>query len=170
VYCISTPHAPRDLLTRLAFRRVAVTVFLTERLAQRALAEAPFMRRAGHRVIRTAWTCDLFPSGRGGAGLAFRRRYTLGDGPGPAGGGALEIEKRWDLLLASMALLAPPAPPLVLCGTRRPSSGRCKPIASGSDWTCRFLGQMDSGQLDQRLTMRPRAWCTRAPTRCSRSR
>src|SRR5207245_1046790 len=45
VYCISTPRPPRDLLTRLAFRRVAFTVFLTEQLAHRAFAEASFMRR-----------------------------------------------------------------------------------------------------------------------------
>jgi hypothetical protein len=49
VYCISTPRPPRDLLTRLAFRRVALTVFLSHQLVRTALAEAPFMRRAAHR-------------------------------------------------------------------------------------------------------------------------
>jgi len=116
VYCISTPHAPSDLLTRLAFRRVALTVFLTQQLAQRALAEAPFMRRAGHRVIPNGVDCDLFRPDEP-AGRAFRQRHGLGDGPLLLAVGALEVEKRWDLLLQSLALLPAPAPRLVLCGS-----------------------------------------------------
>src|SRR5204862_439769 len=116
VYCISTPRPSRDLLTRLAFRRVAATVFLTQQLAQSALAEAPFMRRAGHRVIPNGVDCDLFRPDEA-AGHAFRRRHALGDGPVLLGVGALEIEKRWDLLRDGVARVAPPAPPLLLCGT-----------------------------------------------------
>ena len=145
VYCISTPHAPRDLLTRLAFRRVALTVFLTERLARTALAEAPFMRQAGYRVIPNGVDCDLLHPDEA-AGLAFRRRHELGDGPVLLGVGALEIEKRWDLLLDSVARLAPPAPPLVLCGTGAlEESLRAHADRLGLD--VRFLGQIDSGEL-----------------------
>jgi glycosyltransferase involved in cell wall biosynthesis len=145
VYCISTPRPPRDLLTRLAFRRVALTVFLTEQLARTALAEAPFMRRAGHRVIPNGVDCDLFRPDEA-AGLAFRRRHGLDDGPVLLGVGALEIEKRWDLLLESVALLAPPAPPLVLCGTGAlEGSLRARAERLGVD--VRFLGQIDSGEL-----------------------
>jgi len=145
VYCISTPHAPRDLLTRLAFRRVGVTVFLTEQLARTALAEAPFMRQAGYRVIPNGVDCDLFHPDEA-AGLAFRRRHELGDGPVLLGVGALEIEKRWDLLLDSVARLAPPAPPLVLCGTGAlEESLRAHADRLGLD--VRFLGQIVSGEL-----------------------
>jgi len=145
VYCISTPHAPRDLLTRLAFRRVAMTVFLTEQLARTALAEAPFMRQAGYRVISNGVDCDLFHPDEA-AGLAFRRRHELGGGPVLLGVGALEIEKRWDLLLDSVARLAPPAPPLVLCGTGAlEQSLRAHADRLGLD--VRFLGQIDSGEL-----------------------
>jgi len=145
VYCISTPHAPRDLLTRLAFRRVAMTVFLTEQLARTALAEAPFMRQAGYRVIPNGVDCDLFHPDEA-AGLAFRRRHELGGGPVLLGVGALEIEKRWDLLLDSVARLAPPAPPLVLCGTGAlEQSLRAHADRLGLD--VRFLGQIDSGEL-----------------------
>jgi glycosyltransferase involved in cell wall biosynthesis len=145
VYCISTPHAPRDLLTRLAFRRVGVTVFLTEQLARTALAEAPFMRQAGYRVIPNGVDCDLFHPDEA-AGLAFRRRHKLGDGPVVLGVGALEIEKRWDLLLDSVARLAPPAPPLVLCGTGAlEESLRAHADRLGLD--VRFQGQIDSGEL-----------------------
>jgi len=145
VYCISTPRPPRDLLTRLAFRRVALTVFLTEQLARSALAEAPFMRRAGHRVIANGVDCDLFRPDEA-AGLAFRRRHKLGDGPVLLGAGALEIEKRWDLLLDSVARLAPPAPSLVLCGTGA-LDGSLRAQAERLGVDVRFLGQIDSGEL-----------------------
>ena len=145
VYCISTPHAPRDLLTRLAFRRVALTVFLTQQLALSALAEAPFMRRAGYRVIPNGVDCDRFHPDEA-AGLAFRRRHGLGDGPVLLGVGALEIEKRWDLLLDSVARLAPPAPPLVLCGTGA-LEGSLRSHAERLGLDVRFLGQIDSGEL-----------------------
>ena len=145
VYCISTPHAPRDLLTRLAFRRVGVTVFLTEQLARTALAEAPFMRRAGYRVIPNGVDCDHFHPDEA-AGFLFRRRHELGDGPVLLGVGALEIEKRWDLLLDSVARLAPPAPPLGLCGTGA-LEGSLRAHAARLGLDVRFLGQVDSGEL-----------------------
>ncbi len=118
VYCISTPRPPRDLLTRLAFRRVALTVFLTRQLAARSLAEAPFMRRAGHRVIPNGVDCDLFRPDEA-AGRAFRQRHGLGDRPMLLAVGALEIEKRWDLRALARRL--------------------------GVD--VRFVGQLDASQL-----------------------
>src|SRR5437879_6838273 len=60
VYCISTPEAPRDLFTRIAFGRVRVTVFLTEEHARHTLAAAPFLRRAQLRVIHNGVDCGLF--------------------------------------------------------------------------------------------------------------
>src|SRR5438034_800131 len=139
------PRPPRDLRTRLAFRRVAFTVFLTEQLAQSGLAEAPFMRRAGHRVIPNGVDCDLFHPNED-AGQAFRRRRQLGDGPVLLGVGALEIEKRWDLLLEGLALLAPPVPPLLLCGTGALDSalrGQAQRLALD----VRFVGQLDPPEL-----------------------
>jgi len=146
VYCISTPRPPRDLLTRLAFRRVAFTVFLTEQLARSGLAEAPFMRRAGHSVIPNGVDCDLFRPDEE-AGRTFRRNHQLGDGPVLLGVGALEIEKRWDLLLDSVAMLAlSPAPPLLLCGT-----GALEPAlraqAKRQNLDVRFVGQLDPSTL-----------------------
>jgi glycosyltransferase involved in cell wall biosynthesis len=89
--------------------------------------------------------CDRFHPDEA-AGLAFRRRHELGDGPVLLGVGALEIEKRWDLLLDSMALLAPPAPPLVLCGTG--ALERSLPAQSERlGLEVRFLGQVDSAEL-----------------------
>ena len=146
VYCISTPGPPRDLLTRLGLRRVDLTVFLTPGLARRALDEAPFMRRVPHRVISNGVDCDLFRPDAA-AGRAFRERHGLGDGQLLVGVGALEIEKRWDLLLESLALLDRVArPPLVLCGSgAREEALRSQSAASGVD--VRFVGDLAPAQL-----------------------
>ena len=141
VYCISTPRPPRDLLTRLAFLRVALTVFLTEQLAQRAFAEAPFMRRAQHRVIPNGVDCDLYRPDEE-AGRAFRRAHQLGDEPVLLGVGALEIEKRWDLLLDSLAILDSPVPPLLLCGTGALESD-LRAQAQRLNLDVRFVGHLD---------------------------
>lgn len=145
VYCISTPRPPLDPLTRLAFRRVGLTVFLSDGLAQSALAEAPFMRRAPHRVIPNGVDCDLFrPDPE--AGRAFRARHRLGDGPLLVGVGALEIEKRWDRLLDSLALVRPLAPRLVLCGSGAlAESLRAQAHALGLEVS--FVGELDAAEL-----------------------
>ena len=145
VYCISMPRPPRDLLTRLAFRRVALTVFLTQQLAQRALAEAPFMRHAGHRVIPNGVDCDLFRPDEAAA-RAFRQRHGLGDRPILVAVGALEIEKRWDLLLESVALLPTPAPLVVLCGSGA-LDGALRAQAQRLGVDVRFVGQVDASHL-----------------------
>lgn len=145
VYCISTPGPPRDPLTRLAFRRVGLTVFLAEGLARTALAEAPFMRRAPHRVIPNGVDGDLFRPDPG-AGQAFRARHGLGDAPLLVGVGALEIEKRWDLLLDSLALMPPPVPRLVLCG----SGALADPLrarAHALHLAISFVGQVAAAEL-----------------------
>lgn len=141
VYCISKPHPPQDLLTRLAFRRVTLTVFLTEGLAMSALAEAPYMRRAGHRVIPNGVDCEAYRPDDS-AGRAFRRAHQLGDGPVLLGVGALEIEKRWDLLLDGLALLPPPVPPLLLCGTGALESA-LRAHAQRLRLDVRFVGQLE---------------------------
>src|SRR5437016_12097629 len=103
------------------------------------------MRRAGHRVIPNGVDCDLFRPDDAAA-RAFRRRHDLGDGPVLLGVGALEIEKRWDLLLDSVARLAPPAPPLVLCGTGA-LEGSLRAQAERLGLDVRFVGQLDSAEL-----------------------
>jgi glycosyltransferase involved in cell wall biosynthesis len=132
-------------LTRLAFRRVALTVFLTRQLAERGLAEAAFMRRAGHRVIPNGVDCDLFRPDEP-AGRAFRQRHGLGEGPLLLAVGALEVEKRWDLLLQSLALLPAPAPRLVLCGSGA-LEGALRAQAGKAGLDARFLGAVDPAQL-----------------------
>jgi len=149
VYCISTPRPPRDVLTRLGFRRIDLTVFLTEGLARQALAEAPFLRRVPHRVIPNGVDSELFRPDPA-AGRAFRERHGLGEEPLLVGVGALEIEKRWDLLLESLALLGRQAatlpPPLVLCGSGALEQAlRTQSASLGVD--VRFVGDLEPAQL-----------------------
>ena len=145
VYCLSTPSPPRDLLTRLAFRRVGVAVFLSDHLAQRALSEAPILGRTARYVIPNGVDCERFRPDDA-AGRSFRQGHRLGDGPLLVGVGALEIEKRWDVLLDGLALLGTAAPPVVLCGRgalehdRRQQTQRL-----GVD--VRFVGEVDATEL-----------------------
>jgi glycosyltransferase involved in cell wall biosynthesis len=145
VYCISTPDPPRDLLTRMLFARVRLTVFLSDGLARRALAAAPFMRRAAQRVIPNGVDCTFFRPDAA-AGHAFRSRHGLGDGPLLLGVGALAPEKRWDLLLESLARLPSPAPPLLFCGAGA-LEGALRAQADRLHLDVRFIGQLESGEL-----------------------
>src|SRR5260370_20923840 len=106
---MSTPVPPRDPLTRLAFQRVSLTVFLTDGLARTALAAAPFMHRAPHRVIPNGVDCDLFRPDPW-AGQALRARHHLGDGPLRGGVGVLAMVDRCHLLLDPLYPIRPPAP------------------------------------------------------------
>ncbi len=145
VYCISTASPPQDALTRLAFRRVRLTVFLTEQLARRGLSEAPYMRRVEHRVIHNGVDCELFRPDPAAAGV-FRKRYGLRDGPLLVSVGALAPEKRWDILLESVALLPRPAPPLVLCGAGS-LEGTLRAQGQRLAVDVRYVGQLEPAQL-----------------------
>src|SRR5256884_6407410 len=81
-----------------------------------------------------------------GAALAFRERHGLGDRPILVAVGALEIEKRWDLLLESLALLPAPAPPLVLCGAGA-LEGALRTQAGKLGLDVRLVGAGDPAQL-----------------------
>ena len=145
VYCISTPEPPRDLFTRIAFRRVRVTVFLTQEHARHTLAAAPFLRRAQQRVIHNGVDCALFRPDEA-AGRAFREQYHLPGGPLLLGVGALAPEKRWDLLLEAVALVAPPTPPLLLCGSGA-LEGTLRAQARRLGVNATFLGQVEPPTL-----------------------
>ncbi len=118
VYCISTPRPPRDPLTRLAYRRVGLTIFLTRRLEADGLYRMPALGRRRHRVIYNGVDGAVFrPNPE--AGRAFRQLHNLGDRHVLFGVGALEPEKRWETLLESLALLPEPRPLLLLRGSGR---------------------------------------------------
>lgn len=146
VYSVSTPVPSVEPHTRLAFRAVRRTVFLTDGLARAALARAPFMRRAPWSVIPNGVDCEVFrPDPE--AARAFRARWRVSEAaPLLIGVGALEVEKRWDLLLEALARMPGPQPPLILCGTGsreaalREQAGRLR-------LDVRFAGQLPTEAL-----------------------
>ncbi len=116
VYCISTPRPPSDPLTRLACRRVSLTIFLTRRLEADGIRRLPVLGRRAHRVIYNGVDGAVFRPDPA-AGRIFRERHGLGDQPILLAVGALEPEKRWEMLLENLALLPRPVPPLLLRGS-----------------------------------------------------
>lgn len=107
---------PTDLVTRLAYRRVAATIFLTPGWAERTLLRAPFMARTPYRIIWNGVDVAAFRPDPG-AGMAFRERHGLGTGPVLLASGALYPDKRFDVLIDALPLLGGIRPPLVICGT-----------------------------------------------------
>src|SRR5207249_7414134 len=107
---------PHDAVVRLAYRRVALTVFLTRAAAAQARSVAPFMVRRPARVIYEAVDAERFRPDAAG-GRAFRERHGLGDRPFLLAVGALEREKRYDWLLDALARIGTQGPPLTVCST-----------------------------------------------------
>lgn len=116
---------PRDPVARLAYRRIDVTIFLTESGLAHARRAAPFMLRRPFFVVPEGIDAGRFRPDAA-AGAAFRRRHGFGDAPLVVGVGALEAEKRYHVLLDALALLAPAAPALYLAGT----GGEREPLAA----------------------------------------
>jgi glycosyltransferase involved in cell wall biosynthesis len=143
VHCLSTPLPATDLRTRLAYRRVGLTVYLSERLAADALGAAPWMGRAMRRVIPNGVDCAVFRPDAA-AGRAFCALHGLGDGPMVVGVGALTPEKRWDLVLEALALFT--APSLVLCGAGELETA-LRRQAAALRVDVRFLGELPREDL-----------------------
>jgi glycosyltransferase involved in cell wall biosynthesis len=135
---------PRDPIVRLAYTRVALTIFLTHTGARDVLEQAPFMGRPPHRVIHEGVDVQRFrPDPE--AGRAFRRRHGLGDGTVLLAVGALEQEKRYDWLLDALARLAA-APPLLVCG-EGPLAGAVGDQAARRRLDVRLLGRLAAPDL-----------------------
>jgi glycosyltransferase involved in cell wall biosynthesis len=106
---------PTDLVTRLAYQRVAATIFLTPGWAERTLIRAPFMSRVPYRVIWNGVDVQLFRPDAG-AGNQFRERHQLGTGPLLLASGALYPDKRFDILLDALSQISGWQLPLAICG------------------------------------------------------
>jgi glycosyltransferase involved in cell wall biosynthesis len=114
-YNLSRPRPPRDLLTRLAYRQVGLTVFVSETLAERALAQARYLRRRPHRVIREAVDAEWFRPDLEAA-REFRAATGLGAEDFVLAVGSLTLDKGYDFLLDAWARLGSSAPSLLICG------------------------------------------------------
>lgn len=115
-YNLSRQNPPPDILSRLAYRRVRLTIFVSESSARQALNRAAYLNRRPHRVIAEGVDPDLFrPDSE--SGKAFRQRHGLGQMPYLVAVGSLGLDKRYEFLLRSLAHLGKAAPTLVICGT-----------------------------------------------------
>ena len=143
-YNVSRPRPPSDLVTRLAFRRVAVTVFRSRTGADQVIAAAPFMARRPWRVITGGVdTATYYPDPA--AGERFRREHGLGQQSLLVAVGALMPEKRYPEMFAAVARLA--APPVLLVF----GEGRMQPdlaaLALRLGLDVRFPGLVPAGEL-----------------------
>jgi len=107
--------APQDPLARLAYRRVDVTIFLTESAVRFADDHVAYMLRPPHVVIPEGIDVQRFKR-NADAGALFRQRLGLDDAPIVLGLAALEPEKRFHVLVEGVGGLADPRPPVVLVG------------------------------------------------------
>jgi glycosyltransferase involved in cell wall biosynthesis len=106
---------PRDVGTRLAFRRASGTIFLTESESRRILEAAPYFSRRPHWIIGSPIDLDIYHADAEAASR-FRQKHGLGAGAFLLAAAALRQEKRYDVLVDAVALLGADAPPVVVCG------------------------------------------------------
>ncbi len=144
-YNLSRPRPPRDLLTRLAYRRVGLTVFVSETSARAALRQAAYLRRRPHRVIHGGVDVARFRPDPA-AGEAFRAAHGLVGTPFVLAVGSLTLDKRYDFLLDVWAGLDRSAPPLVVCGEGAHGE-RLRRRAAGLGVDARFLGHLGPDEL-----------------------
>jgi glycosyltransferase involved in cell wall biosynthesis len=113
-YNLSRRAPPSDVLSRLAYLAVRLTIFVSETSARRALAQAGYLRRPPHRVIPEGVGAEFHPSQR--AARDFRIRYGLDEQEFILAVGSLTADKRYEFLFDALARLGPKAPLLVICG------------------------------------------------------
>jgi glycosyltransferase involved in cell wall biosynthesis len=143
-YNLSRPRPPGDLLTRLAYRRVGLTVFVSETSARRALSQARYLRKRPHRVIREAVDAEAFrPDPQ--AGAEFRAALGTGGADFVLAVGSLTLDKRYDFLLDLWAR-DPSLPPLVVCGEGA-QGDRLRARARDFGGKVRFLGHLSPEHL-----------------------
>jgi glycosyltransferase involved in cell wall biosynthesis len=144
-YNLSRARPPSDLLSRLAYRRVGLTVFVSQASADRTLQLAPYIHTRPHRVIHGAVDPARFRSDPGAA-AAFRQTHGLADAPFALAVGSLAPEKRYDFLLEAWQLLGTDAPPLLVCGEGG-DEPRLRDRAGELGVDIRWLGQLERDQV-----------------------
>jgi glycosyltransferase involved in cell wall biosynthesis len=113
-YNLSRPSPPRDLLSRLAYRRVRLTIFISQTNARQALEHARYLRRQPHRVIPEGIGTQFRPDPA--AVSVFREWSGLGNREFVLAVGSLTADKRYEFLFEAMNSIGPDAPLLVVCG------------------------------------------------------
>jgi glycosyltransferase involved in cell wall biosynthesis len=128
---------PRDLLSRLAYLAVRLTIFVSETSARQALAGAGYLRRRPHQVIPEAVGTQFRPDPA--AADHFRTNYGLQGREFVLAVGSLTADKRYDFLFNALVRLGSEAPLLVICGTG-PLTEELKQRAAALKLEVRFLG------------------------------
>ena len=113
-YNLSRVNPPRDLLSRLAYLKVRLTIFVSHASARRALDAAPYIHRRPYRVIHEGVSPEFHSDPA--AAAAFRTSWQLGSREFVLAVGSLTAEKRYDFLMEVWQRLGPEAPQLVICG------------------------------------------------------
>ncbi len=143
-YNLSRRTPPRDLLSRLAYRAVRLTIFNSETSARRALAQAGYMRRRPHRVIWNGVGSEFHPNPQ--AAEEFRARFGLIGQEFILAVGSLTADKRYDFLFDVLTRLGAKAPLLVICGAG-PLMEELRKRAAALALDVRFLGLVPAGLL-----------------------
>jgi glycosyltransferase involved in cell wall biosynthesis len=144
-YNLSRARPPSDLLSRLAYRRVGLTVFVSRASADRTLQLAPYILSRPHRVIHGAVDPARFAP-KPEAAFVFRRTHGLGDAPFALAVGSLTPEKRYDFLLEVWRRLGADAPPLLVCGEGG-TEARLRDRGTELGLNIRWLGQLARDQV-----------------------
>jgi glycosyltransferase involved in cell wall biosynthesis len=113
-YNLSRPRPPRDLLSRLAYLRVALTIFVSHTNAGRALASGRYLARRPYKVIHEGVGPEFRPDDS--AAAAFRAEWDLLDREFVLAVGSLTADKRYPFLFDVLSRVCRNAPLLVVCG------------------------------------------------------
>jgi glycosyltransferase involved in cell wall biosynthesis len=144
-YNLSRPDPPRDLLTLLSYRRVSLTIFVSEANARHALERARYLHSRPWRVIVEGVNTNVFQPDAG-AGVGFRSAYGIGERPLVLAVGSLTLEKRYEFLFHVWSSLGPNAPDLVVCG-EGVERDRLQASARALRLPVRFLGHLTPSAL-----------------------
>lgn len=143
-YNLSRESPPRDLLSRLAYFAVQLTVFVSESNAQQALSRAAYLRRRPYQVIPEGVDRAFQPDQV--RAREFCRRYDLAPQGFVLAVGSLTADKRYEFLFEVMRRLGPEAPLLVICGGG-PLEDRLRAQATALQVNARFLGLVETDLL-----------------------
>lgn len=135
---------PLDLLSRVVYRWVGLTIFVSETSARQALAGAKYLRSRPYQVIPEAVGSQFRPDSA--AAAHFRAAYGLKNRQFVLAVGSLTADKRYDFLFNALKCLGPDAPLLVICGAG-PLAEQLRENAAGLQLDVRFLGLVSPEQL-----------------------
>jgi glycosyltransferase involved in cell wall biosynthesis len=138
-YNLSRRSPPRDLMSRLAYLRVRLTIFVSQTSARRAWGTAAYLRRRPHRVIPGGVGPEFHPDPAGAS--AFRGTYGLGDREFVLAVGSLTADKRYEFLFEALKQLEPNPPMFVICG-QGPLAAKLEQRAAELGLDVRFLGMV----------------------------